>query len=322
MGEEILIENGFNDEIPVVIPAEEDIDVNELEDTKSSLKKEEKTELVNCLRNERISVKLVEKYDPRFTKGHPFYGNLADGATVTFTVPLLRNGSFVNPLTTEEKDYLEEAMGLEPNALSIHKAHENFWENRQVTIEKTGTVLDLSTPMGYIEYKILLANKDTICPSLEELKSNPKATYRFVLVSDKQIYDSAVEKASMKSKCWKEYQKIENDINSLRSVIETLTGRGTDPKSEIEFIQEAVIDLLEKDPRRFYTAVSDPLLKYKVLIKEAVAKSVVDRRGDYFYYNDEPLCGKNENPTITVAAKYISNPRNQEILFSIQGKLK
>jgi hypothetical protein len=281
-------------------------------------------ELVNCLRNEIINVKLVEKeIEWLHDKRHPLYGGMVSGATAIYTVPRLRNGELKNPLTKAEKDFLEDYMGLEPNALSVHKrGDDNFWINRQVIVEKEGTVLDLSTPMGYINYKILLMNSDYICPSLEDLKLMPKATYKFVLVSNKDVYSAAVEKTTTRSKCWKEYLKVENKPELLKSLFESLTGTPINDDIKLEFLQEKVVEQLERNPKEFMMAVTDPLLEFRVIIKNAVNCGVVERRGDYYYYNNSPMCSKDENPTMTVAAKYISNARNQEILFSIQAKLK
>lgn len=279
--------------------------------------------LVNCLRNERVKVQFVPSPSSSITdKSHPYWGDMANNAWHGYTVPRLKNGTLKNPLTTAEKNFLESVMGLEKNALSVHKTTNNFWENRQVFLTKDGEILDLSTPMGYINYKILLTNSDTICPSLKALREAPKATYKFVLVSDNEVYNSSTEAVTTKSACWKEYGKIENDFNTLKAVIESLTGHSVDSKSNITFLQEQAISLLESNPRLFLVTIADKYLPFKVTIKQAVEKGIIERRGDYYYYMNNPLCGKNENPTITVAARYISEPKNQEILFSIQAKLK
>ena len=281
-------------------------------------------ELINCLRKELVTVQLVEKIVGGITdKNHPFYSGKASGTISSYVVPRLRNGELKNPLTKAEKDFLEDYMGLEPNALSIHKKREeNFWTNRQVIVQKEGTVLDLSTPMGYINYKILLMNNDLICPSLEDLRKMPKATYEYVLVSDKEVYNVTSEKNNTKSMCWKLYGKVEDKPEVLKAVIEGITNTPVQGDMDLMFLQNTAVEHLEKNPRLFYAVISDPLLPFKVTLKEAVDLDVVERRGDYYYYNNTPLCGKNENPTLTVAAKYISNPRNQEILFSIQARLK
>ena len=82
--------------------------------------------------------------------------------------------AFVNVLTNDEMSYLEEAMGLQKGALSIYRqpAEENYWSTANpnglasVTLRKGDNMFDLSNPSEYIAVKILLANKDTICPSM------------------------------------------------------------------------------------------------------------------------------------------------------------
>jgi len=278
--------------------------------------------LVNCLRKELVKVQFIPDKSFEITdKTHPYWGGKANGTWDAYTVPLLRNGTYKNPLTTEEKNFLEDYMGLEPNALSVHKGENNFWENRHVFLTKYGDVLDLSTPMGFINYKILLTNTNEICPSLAQLKKTPKATYRYVLVSDNEVYSSAAEKVSTKSACWKAYGKIEEDFDSLKSVIQSITGLAVDRKSDLTFLQEQAVNLIDSNPQAFLKAATDKYLSFRVIIEKAVEKNVIERRGDYYYYMNNPLCGKDENPTITVAAKYISEPKNQEILFSIQSRL-
>jgi hypothetical protein len=34
-----------------------------------------------------------------------------------------------------------------------------------------------------------------------------------------------------------------------------------------------------------------------------------------------PLCGDNEDPTLSVAAAFLSLPKNQELKFSIEAKI-
>ena len=277
----------------------------------------------SCLRKELVNVQYVPRERTGITdKDHPYYGGLADGATITMVLPMLRNGSYVDPLTTEEKNFLEDYMSLEPNALSIHRKNDNFWDNFSVEIGKQGEVLDLSDPMNYITYKVLLANRTLVAPSLEVLKNSPLETYRFVLVTDGEVSAATSAKVSTKSACWKEYSKIENNKDLLSSLYESITGITLDSNTKLEVYQEKVTDQIDRNPERFLNAAKDPLLQYRALIKKAVDNKVIERRGDYYYYNNNPLCAKNENPTITVAAQYLASAKNQEIRFSIEAKVK
>lgn len=316
----------------------ETIDTEELEETQTSIpvtekpKKVKKTttkvtddedELINCLRNEKITVKYILNEKTGITdRNHPFFGGLVQGAVINFVVPMLRNGSLKNPLTKAEKKYLEYIMGLDDNALSVHKVEDNYWDNYQVRLSKDDYILDLSTPKGYIDYKVLLANSDTVASSMDELNNNPKETYRFVLVSDKEVYDTTSTKVKMKEACMEAYFKIKDDFDSLRCVIQTVTGRPVDAKTDINFLKNKCVEQIEADPIRFAKVLTDKLLPYKVLLTKAVDAKLVTKRGTWHLYNGQVMSDGNEEPTFSVAARFLANPRNQEIKFSIEKQLK
>lgn len=277
----------------------------------------------SCLRNERVTVKYIPKEKTGLTDSkHPFFGGLADNATVSYTVPMLRNGSYCDPLTKAEKAFLEEYLGMDYNALSVHNKENNFWDNFRVTLSKVDTILDLSDANDYIRYKVLLCNKEYIADSLETLRRTPYETFRFVIVSDNELYSNTVEKTNTKSKCWKELGKVEDNYDVLRCIIETIDGRPIAPNTRIEFLRDKADKLIDKDAKVFLAAITDTLLSTKVLIKKAVDKGIIEVRGDYYFYNDLPLCGKNEHPSFSVAAKYLGALENQELKFSIEAKLK
>ena len=86
--------------------------------------------LVNPLRNEKVIVRYILRPSNMVpNKNHVLYGGMAETAIRRFTVPRLSNGTFKNVLTKTEKDYLEQAMGLELNALSVHNRNNNFWDD-------------------------------------------------------------------------------------------------------------------------------------------------------------------------------------------------
>ena len=150
---------------------------------------DDETPIINCLRNGRVIVRHIPKEGGMITNPkHILFGGMAENAIRTFVVPRLSSGMFVNVLTDSEKAYLEEVMGLEYNALSVYKKENNFWDDSndsgisKVRLTKLDNYLNLADPEDYIRYKILLANKDYIAPSLEVLQDSPKATYQFVII--------------------------------------------------------------------------------------------------------------------------------------------
>ena len=114
---------------------------------------------------------------------HILYGGMAEDAVRVFVVPKLTTGTYVNVLTNSEMAFLEEYLGMTKGTLSVYKKVDNFWSDanpqgiNKVKLKKQDNYLDLSVPEDYIRYKILLANKDYIAPSLKDLEAQHKATY-------------------------------------------------------------------------------------------------------------------------------------------------
>lgn len=278
---------------------------------------------------------MIVRFVPRPYQGiqnpkHVLYGGLAENATVTYVVPKLSTGMYKNILTDNEKAYLENVMGLEHNALSIYKKQNNFWDDSnsfgigKVTLHKQDNYLDLSNPQDYIKYKILLANKDFIAPSLHELEDHPKATYRFVIVSETAEAGITASNMNITMQCYKEYGKIEDDIDTLRVLIELLDGRPTSSKVKLEWLQSKINEHIQAKPKMFLSAVKDPLLPTKVVIRKGVEAGLIGKKNDLYFLraDNTPLCEMNEESTLNNAARYLNSPKRQELLFMLQAKLK
>ena len=288
--------------------------------------------LVSCLRNERIIVRHVPKLTGMWGNNpkHVLSGGMAEGAVRTFAVPRLSSGMFVNILTDKEKAFLEEIMGLEYNALSIYKKVDNFWDDsnengiNKVRLTKQDNYFNLSNPEDYIRYKILLANKDYIASSLQELQDTPKSTYQFVIISEGEETKIAKNNMSTTMMCYKEFGKIEDDIDTLRVIVETIDGRPTSQTAKLEFLQTKVNSLIQADSKIFLKVITDSMLSTKVLIKRAIEAGLISNRGNYLYLRKDntPLCEANEEPTLNVAAKYLNSPKHQEVKFALEAKLK
>ena len=285
---------------------------------------------ISCLRNEKIKVSFIKRNNG-MPDNHVLSGGMAEGSKMTLVVPRLNTGTFVNVLTDAEKSFLEEYMGLEYNALSIYKKpdEENFWNDanangiNKVVLIKGDNYFDLSNPQDYIKYKILLANKNIICPSLTSLKETPKATYRFVIIAEGEESKQAKTNMNNTMRCYKEYGKIEENIDLLRMIVETIDGRPTAPSVKLEFLQNKCNTLIQNDPKKFLSVITDPLLSTKSLIKLSIENGSIANRGNYLYLRSDntPLCEQNEEPTLNFAAKYLNAPKHQDILFALQAKL-
>lgn len=286
--------------------------------------------LINCLQNKLVTVKFIPQPNAINNPKHVLYGGMAERATFTVTVPKLRSGTFKNVLTDDEKDYLEAALGLEVGALNVYNKHDNFWSNNteggisKVRLNKDGNTLNLADPIDYIKYKILLANKDLIASSMQELQDHPKATYRFVLISDTDTNTEAKTKRTIKSRCYAEFGKIEEKADILKTVIETITGKPLASNTKLEFLQNKAWELIEADPKVFLSVVQDKLLETKVLIQKCIEAGLISKRANYLYLRSDntPLCEGGEEPLLSVAARYLNSPKRQELKLSLEAKLK
>lgn len=284
----------------------------------------EEKEYVSCLRNQRVEVRFLAKpgriTDPR----HVLYGGMAEDATRTFTVPMLRSGAYVNVLTDSEKEFLEDYMGLEKNALSVHRKNDNYWDNFFVPLRKQPNYLDLSDPNDYIKYKVLLANKDYIADSLQTLEDRRKATYQYVMVEEGEETSKANRNMSFTMQAYMEFGKIQDDYDTIRVIVEILDGKPVSNKTKIEYLKERINNLIQKDAKIFVRTAQDVLLPTKVIIKKAIEAGIISNRAGFLYLKSDgsPLCGDNEEPTMNVAAKFLNQPKNQTLKFSIESKIK
>lgn len=261
---------------------------------------------------------------------HILYGGMADDAVKTFVVPKLTTGTFVNVLTNSEMAFLEDYLGMDKGTLSVYKKENNFWSDanpqgiNKVRLRKQDNYLDLSIPEDYIRYKILLANKDFIAASLKVLEDRPKATYQFVIIEGSEQVNSAKRNMNITRECYMEFGKIENDIETLMTVVELIDGRNVAPNTSIDFLQTKIDSFIQSNPKTFLKVVKDETLPTKVLIRRSVNAGNIVKRGDYLYLKKDgkPLCGDNEEPILSVAVKYLNNPRNQDIKLGLEALLK
>lgn len=293
---------------------------------KQTKKNEQMSEVkTNPLRNEKVFVRFVPKKDS-LPKGHILSGGKADGAYISLCVPILRStGAYKNVLTNDEKDYLERALGLDSNALSVYRKENNYWDNYRVLIQnvKEGLHLDLSDPEDYIKYKVLLANSDIVAPSVKERMERPKATYQFEIVSESE--ETSMENARMDATMasYKEFGKIENDHDKMRVIVELLDARPYAINTKIDFLRSRINMLIQSDAKKFLRTITDPLFYTKVILRRAQELGKVTKRGDYYYLaaDGSPLCDNGQNPTLDIAANFLNLPAHQEIKFILEEEV-
>lgn len=118
--------------------------------------------------------------------------------------------------------------------------------------------------------------------------------------------------------------KYQEEKELLKFVAEVIDGRPISDKADLSFISAVIHKIIQANPKVFISVIKDPFLATKVLIQQSIAAGLIRKRGDYHYLasDNSPLCGVNEDPTLNMAAKYLNLPKNQEIKFTLEAKLK
>ena len=109
----------------------------------------------------------------------------------------------------------------------------------------------------------------------------------------------------------------------MRVLVELLDSRPYSPNEKAEFFRARINTLIQKDAKTFLSAVTDPLLHTKVILRRATELGKIAKRGDYYYLSSDgsPLCETGENPTLSIAARFINSPAHQDIKFLLESEV-
>ena len=290
---------------------------------------EEEAEPNNPLKNETVIVRYIPNGKFPNPK-HVFHGGLAQNGVFSYCVPSLENGTLKNPLSKSEKAWFEQALGLEKNALSVYKqGKENFWSTANpkgigsVELKKQDNYFDLSNPTDWLKLRILQMHPEEIAMSYKDIQDNPATDYRFVVVHDASEAEVKKNKQYYTKESWKLLGKIEDNKWAMKFIIERLEGRPLSSNTKLDILSTRCGDLIEANATKFYAIITDELFETKVMMSRCVEEGYLSRRNGYYYTKEgEPLCGPNQNSSEDVAAKYLNLPKNQDLLFLLQEKLK
>lgn len=288
-----------------------------------------KKENFNPLKKETVEVKFIRSTSKMYSNESPLSGGLAETASITYTVPR-ENGMIKQILTPDEIAFFENYFGLPEGAMNFNAITNNYWTtyNRgyinRVALDKSGKRLDLSNAKDYIEYKILLANTEYICPNQETLEDFRKATYRFVLNNDNTVAMSAGKSADLKFELFEIYGKYKEDADMLRVICYLIEHKKVSPKTKIELLKSKVVSMMENRAKDCYAVMSSKNLEQKKAILIGVEKGVISDRNGFYYYteNGQKLSNEYEEPNLNNAANYLADVANQELYFSISKKIK
>lgn len=237
---------------------------------------------------------------------------LAIGGSKSFRCPTNKNtGKFVDPLTREERLYLEELTG---DNFNVHaKKEDNFYYKKDSAVilrkvgrktESANLVLDLSDPYEFIKYKIALINP-RVANTWKERKDNK--LYEFVIV-DGQV---ELEEELGYSKMFKDVQKylIKNE-DSKRKLYDLLRMYGVENTSKhvnykkvnTDFIYNELFKATQKksEVAKLHRLIilGEKDISSKIFLADAITVGLLEKRGFEYRLVGGDRIGNNEIDTI------------------------
>lgn len=240
---------------------------------------------------------------------------LAPRARKEFVVPYLRNGQLKNILTKEEKDKLEQLLNED---LSVYKKHDNFWLSFKFDIGKETVFLDLSNPIQYIQYKLLLAWPSIVSPTKD--KKDERPTYKYYIVdTEYETVEKAMED-DIEEQAWTTFAELKNDRNKMINVLK-LYGKNVGSNATDKFISTQISEQFRKGTvqmQEFVDMVNDPDFEIKILIERAVdANALVRRRSHYFLPEGDKLAASTSQ-----MVEYLKDAKHQDVFMLIEQRTK
>lgn len=285
----------------------------------------------------KVLIKPIIREGKWLPKGHSG-AFMYDFTKMSICVPLDRaTGLLIDPLTKEEREFFENkelsGMSFEKGDLSIYKkdnkfvGQSNYWHTFEFRIIKdqgvvddntTLDILDLSLPMDYIKYKVLLANSGLggiVAPTWDARFD--QASYKIALVDSGYGEASKANRAEILIKAYdyfKDLNKSQEKMFDFLNVWWLENKKALKPAKDAtpDWLRSQIQILIESDPKKFLEVVASDY-EEKLLIHRAMLIGAVSREGDLFLTADSKPMGRN----IREAILYLRDERNQEDKFKL-----
>ena len=276
-----------------------------------------------ALPNEKVVVEFIKKQKGNITNPkHVLFGGMAENAK-RHLVPRRSRDTFkyIQILSKDEQAYIENVLALGKDGLSIYKPENNYWDGVSIDLVKEGVPLDLSNPIDYLKYKMVLSYDDMVASSLAELKLRNKRTYQFVVVREGDRSNITVASYNIKKEAYKAAAQLETNIDHIREFL-YLAGKRSAGDASVSKIKSMLATMVEDDPQRVVDIVTATDYATRALLSRAVLGGVVkDVNGKFSLEDGVVLCAEGEVASLSNAIKFLSSTHNADIKKLIEAKL-
>lgn len=271
------------------------------------------------LPNKKVKVVPVRRKGGWLNDLHPDHeaNFLVANAKIKYAVPTIGSGRVANPLTPQERAYLEQVLDEDLNPL---KRDNNFWTRRFAILDRGVRILDLSNPLDYIDYKILLMQKDFIAPSGDDRLK--KVTYKYY-IDDLEYEDRTKYKAATaKKEAYKFFGKLEEKgkpaiVDFLNVYFQNQPGKKADSTMSLEKLVATVDNIIENETDKFLEVAGDAEYENKLFITKALRiRAILIDQGKYHLPTGEVIANNIKDLIL-----WLKDGNNSEEYFQIKARI-
>lgn len=267
----------------------------------------------SILKNKKIIVKPIFRNNGNFPKGHDGEFMFTDTVWSTDLRPEPGTNRYKAILTEEERLVFEKTLNLEPGSMSFYKKT-GFWPKFRVKLTKEGKTLNLSEPLDYLEYLVLLADR-RVAPNWNAKYDSGE--YKFALVDEDETIKDNVNKSDLNKKAYKYLGKIEDSVEDMTMVIRLASNKIVKSK-DVEFLQSEVQKIIDSNIKGFVEVMEDKSFGTKAFINKALDAKALDRtvKGGYALKGGDEI-----GRTLSETVEFLESNKNQDIFLKLKAQI-
>lgn len=267
----------------------------------------------SILKNKKIIVKPIFRNNGNFPKGHDGEFMFTDTVWSTDLRPEPGTNRYKAILTEEERLVFEKTLNLEPGSMSFYKKT-GFWPKFRVKLTKEGKTLNLSEPLDYLEYLVLLADR-RVAPNWNAKYDSGE--YKFALVDEEETIKDNVNKSDINKKAYKYLGKIEDSVEDMTMVIRLASNKIVKSK-DVGFLQSEVQKIIDTNIKGFVEVMEDKSFGTKAFINKALDAKALDRtvKGGYALKGGDEI-----GRTLSETVEFLESNKNQDIFLKLKAQI-
>ena len=219
----------------------------------------------------------------------------------------------------EERKIMNGMLDVAPDHVDWPKHVKSYWANITIKVPFEGVQLEIGLDENgkpfntdhYLKYRFALKH-----PYVAENKDRAGGKQKFYFVDAERDILKKNKDIQLRKDADKEFIKLSSDEKKMDWLLRVLSKQNP-IKLTREQKENALYDIKDKDPAKFFKVATDKDLEIKAEIESMIEAGVLRKIGNQVIYIDEVI-GEDMKDTIV----YLKNKKNSGTLTILRAKLK